>query len=45
MTTTEAPTTTETDDLLGALAKHRELFLRTVDGVSDSDARRRTPVS
>ncbi|HET6963437.1 MAG TPA: DinB family protein [Acidimicrobiales bacterium] len=35
----------EREDLLETLAKHRGLFRRTVQGVSDADAARRTTVS
>jgi uncharacterized damage-inducible protein DinB len=38
-------TTHERDDLLESLTTHRNLFLRTVDGLTDEQARLRTTVS
>jgi Protein of unknown function (DUF664) len=45
MRTNLAPDAAERDDLRQALATHRALLLRTVDGVSDDEAGRRTTVS
>ena len=42
---TTSTSTTERDDLLEALAKHRGLFLHTVDGLSDEQAGERPTVS
>lgn len=49
MTTTPSPTGTPTDgeraDILEALRQHRALFLRTVEGLTDEQARARPTVS
>ena len=38
-------TTNERDDLLESLAAHRRFLLRTVEGLTDEQARQRTTVS
>jgi len=45
MTTNELTTTNERDDLLESLAAHRGFLLRTVQGLTDDQARHRSTVS